>query len=173
MNKIKMNLAEKQAEEIYTKIIEKTDLFELANNYQESHPYNTACCFVDIEYEDSDELFYHRYNLDQISKNKKYYQCGGCNYSKGTIIDFCINFFDLSMVNSIKLIDDYFQLDLCLRELEDPDNRAIILTSIRRMNKEYLSNKCPDIFEKDEEELDVFCDESPFEYNKLGGIKND
>jgi hypothetical protein len=126
---------------------------------------------VDIEYEDNDELFYHRYNLDQISKNKKYYQCGGCNYSKGTIIDFCSNFFDLSLIDSIKFIDDYFQLDLCLKELEDPANRTIILNGIRRMNKEYVANQCPDIFSKNQNELDAFYDESPFENNKLGGIK--
>ncbi|SDD13969.1 hypothetical protein [Halanaerobium congolense] len=158
------------AEEIFNKIIEETNLSELANDYKETHPYNSTCCFVDIEYEVNDELFYHRYNLDQISKNKKYYQCGDCN-SKRTIIDFCRNFFDLSMVDSIKFIDDYFQLDLCLKELEDPDNRTIILNGIRSMNKEYVANQCPDIFSKNQNELDAFYDESPFENNKLGGIK--
>jgi hypothetical protein len=75
------------------------------------------------------------------------------------------------MVDSIRFIDDYFKLNLCVKELDDSQKRSIILTEIRRINREYLENQCPDIFSKNQNELDAFYDESPFENNTIGGIK--
>ncbi|PUU86853.1 MAG: hypothetical protein CI948_2706 [Halanaerobium sp.] len=149
-----------KAEEIFKTIIEKGDILELANDYGEENSYNSSCCSVDIEYEEHGELLYHRYTLAQISENHKYLHCSGCN-SKLSIVDFSSNFLDQSIPGAIKFLNNYLQAGLCLKDLEVPQKKPVILTKIRRLNNEYLK-QCPDIHEAINDDLDVFCDGDPF-----------
>jgi hypothetical protein len=153
------------AEEIFKTIIGKGDILELANDYGEKNPYNSSCCAVDIEYEEHGELLYHRYTLAQISENHKYLHCSGCN-SKLSIVDFSSNFLDQSIPGAIKFLNNYLQAGLCLKDLEVPQKKQVILTEIRRLNNEYLA-KCPDILETIKDESTVLCDGDPFDEEVL------
>ncbi|ADQ13565.1 hypothetical protein [Halanaerobium hydrogeniformans] len=159
----KFSFCSEKAKGIFNKIIEGTDLSELAHDFWKNRgtgifDYKIPCCFEDISSEGNGEIVVHRFKIYRISDNNKYYECSGCG-TKGTIINWYRNFMDVSLVETFEFLDEYFQLDLY--NITDLDNsiKFIIINNIRDLNRKYIESECPDIHEISKI---VFSDEDPF-----------
>jgi hypothetical protein len=133
-----VNYKDKAAEVIET-IIDSTNIYEYIM-WQMKENRNKdfeVCCFKDIK---DDNGVQKRKRSIAVRPNIGTYQCQYCG-SKGTILDWHINYFDASFTSAIQCLNLYYCLDL-LEELSQKEIEKVSKYA-KKYNDYLLANDNP------------------------------